>query len=268
MRNTYSVAVVVLAIIFSQACKPAAKPAKTAFAVAEAPSLKVVEPEIGSTPDISNDAKKKLERRRALYARIDSMIGSYPDYETARQHLSERQIEIYENEEDYSKEDHLDVSIWGCSWYCGGGPDEITASSVLVPNKQLDYKAENAHDFSLRTAWVEGHSGNGIGQHITYRFLKQSPPVTAIEVYNGYMKSERVWRENARVKQLKMYVNDKPVALLNLKDITSKQIFKIDALQGKDKDLYLKFEIAGVYKGDKYDDAAISELEFSGTGVH
>lgn len=230
--------------------------------------LKIIEPTIGFTPDISDDAKKNLQRLKELYAKIDSIVNSYSDYETAKQHLTERQIDIWENEEEYSKEDHLDVSTWGCSWYCGGGPDSVFASSTLPPNKNLDYKAVNVHDFSLRTAWVEGVEGYGIGESITFRFAKQSPPVTTVEIYNGYMKSDKVWQDNSRVKQLKLYVNDKPYALLNLQDIKSKQIFAIDTLQGIDNDLFLKFEIIEVYEGDKYDDVAISEIEFDGTGVH
>ena len=234
----------------------------------EIKGFKIIEPEIGFTPDISDDAKKNHERLKKLYAKADSIIKSYPNYETAKQHLTERQIEILENEEEYSKEDHLDISTWGCSWYCGGGPDSIFASSVLAPNKTLDYVAGNPHDFSLRTAWVEGVKGYGIGESITFRFERYSAPVTTIEIFNGYMKSDKVWQDNSRVKQLKLYINNKLYALLNLKDIKSKQIFAIDTLQGINGDLYLKFEIASVYPGDKYDDTAISEIEFDGTGVH
>lgn len=236
--------------------------------MAEAQALKVIEPAIGPTPDISDDARKNLQRQKELFAKIDSVVSSYPDYETAKQHLTKRQIEIYENEEEYSKEDHLDVSKWGCSWYCGGGPDSIFASSVLPPNKKLNYVANNAHDFSLRTAWIEGVAGHGVRESITFRFAKNSPPVTTVEIYNGYMKSDKVWQENGRVKQFKLYVNNKPYALLNLKDIKSKQIFAIDTLQGTDADLYLRFEITEVYPGDKYDDVAVSEIEFDGIGVH
>ncbi|MBL7827382.1 MAG: hypothetical protein JNJ57_12165 [Saprospiraceae bacterium] len=235
---------------------------------AEGPHVKTLEPKIGSTPDISVDAKKNLERLKQLYAKIDSIINTYPNYEAAKQHLTERQIEIWENEEAYSKEDHLDISTWGCSWYCGGGPDSIFASSMLPANQKLDYKAENVHDGSLRTAWVEGASGLGLGQSITFRFPKLSPPVTTVEIFNGYMKSEKVWQDNARVKQLKLYVNDQPYALLNLKDIKSKQIFAIDTLQGTKDGLYLKFEITEVYQGEKYEDVAISDIVFDGIGVH
>jgi hypothetical protein len=241
------------------------------LAFSEQSPLKIIEPTIGETPDISIDAAKNLQRLKKLYETIDSLIQSYPDYETAKEHLTPRQIEIYENEEEYSREDHLDVSIWGCSWYCGGGPDSIFASSELKPVNNLNYFADNAHDFSLRTAWVEGVKGYGIGESITYRFQKQSPPVTNVEIFNGYMKSDKTWQDNSRVKQLKLYVNGNPYAILNLQDIKSRQIFRIaeDPGLGKtDKDLYLKFEIMTVYKGDKYDDVAISEIEFYGTGVH
>lgn len=231
-------------------------------------TLKVIEPSIGFTPDISDDAKKNLERLKKMFIKIDSIVSSYPNYETAKKHLSKRQIKIYENEEEYSREDHLDVGTWNCSWYCGGGPDSILSSSILQQNKNLDYKADNIHDFSLRTAWIEGVRGYGIGESITFRFARQSPPVTTVEIYNGYMKSDKVWQDNSRVKQLKLYVNDKPYLLLNLKDIKSKQIFAIDTLQGVKGDLYLKFEITQVYKGDKFDDVAISEIEFDGIGVH
>jgi hypothetical protein len=230
--------------------------------------LKVIKSKIGFTPDISENAAKNLQRGKYLFATIDSIIESYPNYKTAREHLTSRQIKIYENEEEYSKEDHLDVGTWGCSWYCGGGPDSIFASSELKSFKNFDYKANNAHDFSLRTAWIEGHSGYGVGESLTYRFAKHSPPVTTIEIYNGYMKSEKTWQNNSRVKRLKLHVDGKPYAFLELKDIKSKQIFEIGLHQGQKTELYLKFEIVDVYKGDKYDDVAISEIEFDGTGVH
>jgi hypothetical protein len=135
---------------------------------------------------------------------------------------------------------------------------------------KLNYSSTNAHDFSLRTAWIESVEGYGIGESITYRFAP-SPPVTTVFIYNGYMKSDQTWQDNSRVKQLKLYVNRKPYALLNLQDIKSCQIFQIaedPGLQVTDGYLYLKFEITAVYKGDKYDDTAISELTFDGTGVH
>jgi hypothetical protein len=234
----------------------------------QTPGIKSINPKLGATPDISVSAAKNFKRFKKDWEAIDSIVTFYKEYNIAVKHLTKRQIAVYNDEDNANKEDYLAVGEIGCSWYCGGGPDSIMASSELKPNGKLDYKPDNSHDFSLRTAWVEGASGNGIGQSLTYRFQKLSPPVTEVLIYNGYMKSEQAWKDNARVKELKLYVNNKPYAIFNLKDTTALQVFKIGSHQGKNGDLYLKFEIVDVYKGDKYDDVAISEIEFNGTGVH
>jgi Pretoxin HINT domain len=235
---------------------------------AQNPTIKNLNPKLGETPDISVNAANNFKQFKKDWGVVDSIVTFYKTYDIAVKHLTKRQIAIYNDEDNANKEDYLAVGEIGCSWYCGGGPDSIIASSELKPNGKLDYKPDNCHDFSLRTAWVEGASGNGIGQSLTYRFQKLSPPVTEVLIYNGYMKSKQAWKDNARVKQLKLYINNKPYAIFNLKDTTALQIFSIGSHQGKKGDLYLKFEIVDVYKGDKYEDVAISEIEFDGTGVH
>jgi hypothetical protein len=230
--------------------------------------IKTLNPKFGATPDISISAAKDFQRFKKDWSKIDSIVQFYKEYAIAEKHLTKRQIAIYNDEDKANKEDYLNVGEIGCSWYCGGGPDSIMASSELAANGALNYVADNCHDFSLRTAWVEGVGGNGIGQSITYRFAKGSPPVTQVLIYNGYMKSEQAWKDNARVKQLKLYINNKFYALLNLKDTTAVQIFEVGSQQGKTGELFFKFEIVDVYKGNKYEDVAISEIEFNGTGVH
>lgn len=231
-------------------------------------ALRVLQPVLGETPDISNDAAKNLRRMKALYAKLDSIVSAYPDFEHAKKHMTSEQIEMVENEDQYMKSDHLDVGPVGCSWYCGGGPDSIVASSFLAPTGRLDYKAGNIHDFSLRTAWVEGKDSDGVGESITFSFPQNGPPVTTVMLYNGYMKSEKVWEENTRIRQLKLYIDNQPYALLELKDTKAKQIFDIGPHVGQKGPMLLRFEIVSVYPGAKYADAAISELEFDGTGVH
>src|SRR5690554_6620844 len=39
----------------------------------------------------------------------------------------------------------------GCSWYCGGGPYKITASSYLSEEGKINYLPDNIHDFDLLT---------------------------------------------------------------------------------------------------------------------
>ena len=171
-----------------------------------------------------------------------------------------------------------DTESGGCSWYCGAGRFDIRASSRLRGQGGNNYYAKNAHDFSYKTAWVEGVSGYGIGEYLLYTFEATHPRITTIKIANGYVKSERAYYNNSRVKTLNMYVNDTLFAYLNLKDVYAEQHFLVAPIgHGNRQDLSLlekkgnwtiKFEIAEVYKGDKYDDTVISEIFFDGLDVH
>lgn len=166
----------------------------------------------------------------------------------------------------------------GCSWYCGGGPDSVYASSALAPQSGIQYDGSNAHDLSYKTAWVEGAPGNGVGEYLVYRFSPTAPRITTITIVNGYVKSEKSWRDNARVKKLKMYLNNKPFAILNLQDVRNEQIFTFAPIGNSNREDWealatqpawtMKFEIMEVYKGDRFEDCAISEIYFDGIDVH
>jgi hypothetical protein len=166
-------------------------------------------------------------------------------------------------------------SVWdiidgGCSWYCGGGNYAVKASSSLHPEKGIVYKAAKANDISYRTAWVEGKEDEGIGEYLEYYFKNKSPRVTKIIISNGYMKSEAAWKNNNRVKKLNFYVNGKLYGVLNLEDSRTDQVFDIGTF-GHNKngtDLIMRFEILEVYKGDKFNDTAITEIYFDGVDVH
>lgn len=175
-------------------------------------------------------------------------------------------------------ENYYDVMGPGCSWYCGGGQDTLSASSYLRPGKTANYEPKNIHDLNFATAWVEGVAGHGIGESITYHFPPQNPRITQIIVVNGYVKSDKTWKENSRVKKLKLYIDDKPVAFLMLQDVKNEQSFTVDPIGYSDRTDYeqllkkpwftIKFEILEVYPGSKYQDTAITEIYFDGIDVH
>ena len=177
-----------------------------------------------------------------------------------------------------ASESMWDIEGAGCSWYCGGGPRHVTASSSLEGQGANHYSASSAHDLSYKTAWVEGVPGYGIGEYLEYTFAPESPRVNTIIVVNGYVKSAAAWRNNSRVKKLKMYLNDKPYAILNLKDVPAAHTFEVQPIGAADRENYeklqklpdwkLRFEILEVYKGEKYDEVAITEIYFSGLDVH
>lgn len=267
--NLFSVSVfpVILLLSFGSCAQEITKSEKQER-LSTANELPVLDPKIGYTVDISESAKQKFLKEQMLYNVLVERRAQYEEYEEFEKHSTKAERDILMDEEKYGKESVLDISVWGCSWYCGGGPSEVYSSSTLASTVKNNYSASNIHDANLGTAWVEGKPGLGIGESFSFVFEKKSPPVTSATFYNGYMKSDQIWKDNARVKQLKLYVDDKPFALLNFKDIKSQQTFYIDTLQGVDTSLVLRFEITQVYKGDKYEDVAISDIEFDGTGVH
>lgn len=173
--------------------------------------------------------------------------------------------------------DYYSAVTGGCSWYCGGGPYLITASSQLDSIDSIGYAPSNVHDLDYKTAWVEGANGKGIGEVLTYHFKMNSPRITSLMIANGYVKSSAAWSSNGRVKKLKMYVEDTLFAILNLKDSKRLQIFQIDTIGygwnipksiNADDIWTMKFEILEVYPGSKFEDIAISEIFFDGIDVH
>ena len=191
----------------------------------------------------------------------------------SRERLSpaeERELYDLSDRYDETKESVWDIIGGGCSWYCGGGNYKITASSSLTSQGKNSYQAKSANDLSYKTAWVEGASDDGIGEYLDYYFENKSPRITSIHIANGYMKSDKAWRENGRVQSLKLYINGVPHCILQLADTKTDQAFEIGTL-GRNPDgsaLVLRFEILKVYSGDKYSDTAISEIYFDGIDVH
>ncbi len=205
-------------------------------------------------PDLNAKREKEINRQNELLQKKTPTASEQKELNI----LLEKYGEVVENA--------WDIIDGECSWYCGGGNYKIKASSSLGDS----YKAEFANDLSYKTAWVEGKKDEGIGEYLEYYFKNDSPRITEIIISNGYMKSEETWKNNNRVKKLKLYVNGVPFGILNLKDSRTDQYFEVGTL-GHNKngtDLILKFEILEVYKGSKYNDTAITEIYFDGIDVH
>ena len=216
--------------------------------------IKIFYPKKVVKPDLSAKREKEINRQNELLQKKVPTASEQKELNI----LLEKYGEVVENA--------WDIIDGGCSWYCGGGNYKIKASSSLGDS----YKAEFANDLSYKTAWVEGKKDEGISEYLEYYFKNDSPRITEIIISNGYMKSEETWKNNNRVKKLKLYVNGVPFGILNLKDSRTDQYFEVGTL-GHNKngtDLILKFEILEVYKGSKYNDTAITEIYFDGIDVH
>lgn len=158
----------------------------------------------------------------------------------------------------------------------------VKASSELGST----YAGANLFDGNPKTAWVEGASGDGIGEWV-YLGLDarlESPSSTPFTVERialipGYAKSQTTWTENNRVKSLLVVVHTLPdcsppenewaVHRLLLQDDSRVQEFELPwesvglCEYPMKKEIWLKIE--DVYPGTKYHDTCISEFIVAGS---
>ncbi len=171
---------------------------------------------------------------------------------------------------------------WGFNSRSLGKPE---ASSALKSSKGINYLIENVQDFNLKTAWIEGSPSNGIGEYfifnITFDHGRQYGGSAQfngiIEVFNGYCKTEKIWKQNSRIKSLKMHLNSIAICYIELKDTWQYQSIDISKFfknlengqnsnakyEIKESD-QLKFEIVDIYPGDKCKEVALSEFVAKG----
>jgi hypothetical protein len=224
--------------------------------------IRQLEPTIFNYPNLNPDT---LSKYQALSDEFNRIIDEKIPYDS----LNDKQKILFEDELFYSTGPYFTGEL-GCSWYCATGPSSLVSTSQLDSTKVNTYKPENAHDFDLRTAWIEGRPDYGIGEEIKIEFrLSSNLKVTHIDIFNGYSKSEKAWKENSRVKVFSLYANGTLLGYLNLEDTYKGQRFDLGSLGGdKNEKLVLTLRIIEVYPGDKYMDTAISEINFDGTGDH
>ncbi len=159
------------------------------------------------------------------------------------------------------------------------------------------YGGHNLFDNNNKSCWAEGADGDGVGQSI---FFNIPANLSAIIVTNGYAKSKTIFRHNNRCQSLTLrlwvgfaisgkstefydYYLASPFQQFeqNLRDTAVKQEIQllydwtsILALSaGKDNvptenvsrtpTYILQLIISEIYKGDKYNDTCLSEIEIS-----
>ncbi|MDH4128377.1 MAG: hypothetical protein OEV44_06465 [Spirochaetota bacterium] len=149
----------------------------------------------------------------------------------------------------------------------------VVASSELK-HKKISYSPKNAVDNDPTTAWVEGKAGNGIGESIEVNTTIEQHhgdinglhKIEKIGIINGYAKNKDIFFSNNRVKRIMFeyyyiskYDGKKSKKMFfDLKDQMEIQYirFKKPILTGS-----FKITILDVYKGTKYNDTAISEIQ-------
>ena len=158
-----------------------------------------------------------------------------------------------------------DISTY-CSLGCAMGW-ETRASSYLKPQGRNKYDVRNLDDGLVNTAWIEGVKGYGIGETITFSFTPKNFKEANLEkinfngflVINGYCKNKTTWKENSRVKRIRIKHNDKPLYETVLHDSMNVQTVGLPTIWLHPGDT-IKVTILEVYPGDNYQDTGISEL--------
>jgi hypothetical protein len=164
------------------------------------------------------------------------------------------------------KFDYYDVSIEGCSWYCGGGIDTVLSSKPQKSTKYSDFNANNLFDFNHSTAWVSASTNSWI--EISF---PAGPKVTRIGIGNGYMIDNEMYVQYSRAKKIAVFYQNTLLGYLNLADIRSIQYFDIGKIglnkSDKSGSWTLRLEILESYSGAKKQNIAITEISFDGVDV-
>lgn len=140
----------------------------------------------------------------------------------------------------------------------------ISASSSLASQGKFSYKPELTTDGKMETAWLEGVSGNGIGEHILYS-AETDQKVSEIILYNGYLKNNTTFVNNGRFKNISIEFSDGTIIKKEIPKQTfneAKKGYKI-ALEEPINTTSIKITILDVYKGSYYTDTALSGISFN-----
>lgn len=135
---------------------------------------------------------------------------------------------------------------------------QSVAATSELSERNMIHSAERICDGKLKNAWVEGVSGQGIGEEVTFVF-DNSYSFSGMKINAGYQKSKELYYKNSRPKKMKITFSDGSSITVKLKDYYGVQNINFDNRVVADQ---VTVTIESVYKGNKYKDMVISELEW------
>lgn len=143
-------------------------------------------------------------------------------------------------------------------------PTDVEASSFLWNdwNKfQENYHPRYIGDGDPKTAWVEGAEGSGAGEWVRLRVTPMDGATRVrVRVRNGYQKSKKLFRANARAEQVTLRVLPGKVdRSVRLADADGWQ--EIAAEFPAQRVEAIELRVDSVYPGTKYADLCVSDAE-------
>lgn len=133
----------------------------------------------------------------------------------------------------------------------------VSATSYLDESQyHIVHPPENLLDGNLSTGWVEGVSGQGIGESVTVYFDGMHL-VSGFQIYAGYQKSSDLYDKNSRPEGIYVGFSDGSGESHTLADVCDVQNIQFANSVLTD---CITLRIDSVYPGNKYEDTVISEI--------
>ena len=154
---------------------------------------------------------------------------------------------------------------------------KITIDNINIDYCSLDewkqpgrHSPLNAFDNKIETCFAEGYEGSGF---IIRLCLKNIIKIDEVRIAAGYFKNDKLFKMNNRVKALYMslrqkkkgnnpFIYDENIKFdntFNLKDVKEYQNIRFGNYYYSK---YITFTCLSIYKGSKYNDTCISDIQF------
>ena len=140
-----------------------------------------------------------------------------------------------------------------------GAPTSATLSaSSTLQEAGHDHSPRLAMDGSTSTAWVEGISGEGVGEWLRLDFGGDHT-ISGIQIWSGYQKTEALFYKNSRPRVIRIAYSDGRKFEATLNDQMGMQTIQLSAPVTTSS---IMITIVSTYPGTTYSDVCISEVQF------
>lgn len=134
----------------------------------------------------------------------------------------------------------------------------VCAGSVLAPQGRFEYGPRNLIAPPAEGwAWCEGQPGHGEGVQLTLSWSPRGLPWRTLRIANGYQRTDKTFRDNARVRDLRIRMDDGASLTVRLRDQSGIQTIR---LPDWTESARTEFTILSVYPGARYQDTCLTTL--------
>lgn len=169
---------------------------------------------------------------------------------------SVRSFSRHINPEDYESP-YVDYIQRGEKWSMAHSNYKVKASSILPPDGQNKYDAENIRDRSDDKFWSEGAPGPGTGE-----WLELTPevpkPLTAISLLPGCWKSAELFAANARPKKVLVELNGEHRQTIEIPD--AMKVFEMPVLNYDKPVKTVRLTFEEVWPGKRFEDLCVTNV--------